>query len=537
MSIFKQLVVLVSVALFGLIVITILAIVKLDGVYEETNYANVNSIPSILLIDEAVDHIATMRVVAYKYHVEDNPEQKKKNEERLLEAEKDLYVVFDKYEKLLSDDTDKKMLSDERAAAKEYIALLTEIMNLSKSGDEAGAKALLLKKHKDTVAKLNDVVEEHLLYNEKLANEQAKFAAEHKSSADMMMIILGLIVAVITLFLSMSIVKSIMNGVHMIRDGISRFVKDKELKFRIDYNHDNEIKEIVNSFNSLVDTLEATIDDAKHSSNENASVSHELSSTSLQIGKNAEESAKIVNQTIDDMSSIKSFVQQTAQMSEATKKEIISAGEKLESSKNEIISLREEVSLASESESALAVKLEEMSRDADQVKQILTVISDIADQTNLLALNAAIEAARAGEHGRGFAVVADEVRKLAERTQKSLFEINATINIIVQAIMDSADQMGKNAENILRLVEVSGHVEEMIVDTSTIMSSSVESVSVSATNSLKIADDTSKIMDMVSNINHLTNQNARSVEEIASAAEHVYQLTENLSAKLNQFKS
>ncbi|HEX5330318.1 methyl-accepting chemotaxis protein [Sulfuricurvum sp.] len=537
MTIFKQLILLVSVAILGLITVTVLAVVKLDTVYEETNYGNVNSIPSILTLNSAVDDIAVMRVVAYKYHVETSSEQKKKNEERLLEAEAALEKVFSDYEKLLSDDKDKAMLKADREAAKGYMALLTEIMDLSKQGLEAEAKALLSEKHKDTVAKLNDAIENHLVYNAELAKIEAEHAKEHKSSADTMMIILGLIVIVFTIAMSMWIVKSIMSGVDTIHDGIKLFVQDKELKFRIKYDQNNEIKEIVNSFNSLVETLEVTIEDAKHSSNENASVSQELSSTSLHIGKNAEESARIVSQTIDEMNAIKSFVQQTTAMSEATKKDILDAGDKLERSKNEIISLREDVSAASEAESALAVKLEEMSRDADQVKQILTVISDIADQTNLLALNAAIEAARAGEHGRGFAVVADEVRKLAERTQKSLFEINATINVIVQAIMDSADQMGKNAENILRLVDVSGGVEEMIVDTSTIMSQSVESVSTNAANSVKIADDTDKIVSMVSNINQLTTQNARSVEEIASAAEHLYQLTEGLSGKLNQFKS
>jgi methyl-accepting chemotaxis protein len=537
MTIYKQLLVLASVAMIGLISIVGLAVVKLETVYDETNHANENAIPSILALDEAVDHIATMRVVAYKYHVEENPEQKRKNEERLLKAEADLENAFKTYDKLVSDDKDRAMLKTDRDTAKAYISLLKEIMDLSNKGEEAEAKALLLAKHKETVSSLNDAIEAHLTFNATLAAHHAKEAEKHKTSADLLMIIIGLIAIGITLFMSISIIKSIMSGVHMIRDGISYFVQEKELKFRIQYNQNNEIKEIVNSFNMLVETLESTIDDAKSSSNENSSVSHELSSTSLQIGKNAEESAKIVNKTIDDMLSIKTFVQQTADLSEMTKKEIIIAGEKLEHSKNEIIALREEVNLASEAESALAVKLEEMSRDAEQVKQVLIVISDIADQTNLLALNAAIEAARAGEHGRGFAVVADEVRKLAERTQKSLFEINATINVIVQSIMDSAEQMGKNAENILRLVEVSGDVEEMIVDTSTIMSTSVESVSNSAENSLKIADDTGKIMDMVSNINDLTNQNARSVEEIASAAEHLYQLTENLSGKLNQFKS
>lgn len=239
----------------------------------------------------------------------------------------------------------------------------------------------------------------------------------------------------------------------------------------------------------------------------------------------------------DGMNFLQSTIEENLKMLEninhLNEKTFKETGE-LKSQTAEILSSIEQVSQMSGDLSNDASSLD---GSVNSIVEIINLIKDISDQTNLLALNAAIEAARAGEHGRGFAVVADEVRKLAERTQKSLTEINATINVIVQAINESSEQMSINSKQISELTGVANNAQNTIRDMSGIMRSAIGLSDKTIEDYIKTGKDIDDIVKSMEGISQISSQSARSVEEIASAAEHLNKMTDALNAKLGEFRT
>ncbi len=310
-----------------------------------------------------------------------------------------------------------------------------------------------------------------------------------------------------------------------------------DLTKRIIVDSTDEIKDVADNINEFISKVHNSVDGAKKSSFENSSVSNELSVTALQVGSNVEKSVKIVDETTENASSTQNQIKVAIQDALRSKQEMLEANGMLNNARDEIVILTSKVQTSVESEQELAMKIEELSRDTEQVKDVLVVISDIAEQTNLLALNAAIEAARAGEHGRGFAVVADEVRKLAERTQKSLAEINATINVIVQSTASASDEMSANSKQMEELSTISTEVESKIDSTTELVHKATEASDKVVEDFELTGDQLNGIVEGIKEINSISSENARSVEEIASAAEHLNSLTDELSTKLEQFKT
>jgi len=154
-----------------------------------------------------------------------------------------------------------------------------------------------------------------------------------------------------------------------------------------------------------------------------------------------------------------------------------------------------------------------------------------------LALNAAIEAARAGEHGRGFAVVADEVRKLAEQTQKSLLEIDATTNLMVQEIANASDAISKNAQNIEKLSTDALEVNENIDETSKTVRVAQKVSDDSLKESIELAEDVEKILSKIEEVYGTSKENIKVIEDMKNISKRIKESAKDLNTKLNSFKT
>ncbi len=313
---------------------------------------------------------------------------------------------------------------------------------------------------------------------------------------------------------------------------------DKDLRVKIDVGDRNdEISQVGRGINLFVENARLIMEEIKGISTSNKTSMDELVQIAQETQKNMKDSSTTLNSVKNKATDVASMMNASIEQSQGLRKRLIETQGLVKESKDAIGDLFSQITESAHTEEELSSKVEQLSRNADDVKSILDIINDIADQTNLLALNAAIEAARAGEHGRGFAVVADEVRNLAGRTQKSLAEINSTIMVIVQEINDVSSQMNLNSQKMERLSDMSKSVQETYEK----MSSNLSSVVLDSNQSM---DDYAKsghqIEAMVSDfveVEKVASKTLADSSDILNIATHVSGTTMNLDKQVNLFKT
>ncbi|MBP1682316.1 MAG: chemotaxis sensory transducer [Proteobacteria bacterium] len=350
--------------------------------------------------------------------------------------------------------------------------------------------------------------------------------------------VMGLIMLVLSVAIMIFLIKILLQPLDQLNQVVQDLSSSEgDLRQRLQAASHDEFGQVSGNINKFIEKLHEIVKKSKEISNENASISEELSRTASEVVRNVDAEAKIVSKTKESGIALTSAIEVSVQKATTSQEALRKTQQDINTVKNQAEQLERTMQETAVKEQGLADRLNTVSHNANEVKEVLSIIRDIADQTNLLALNAAIEAARAGEHGRGFAVVADEVRKLAERTQKSLVEIDATINVVVQSIMDANTDIAHNAQEVNALASISIELQNGMNNIDTTIQKTIEDAHATVDNFVHTATQIKGMVDEIEKINVISKENVTSIDNVSQASEHLHAMTENLNNELGKFKS
>jgi methyl-accepting chemotaxis protein len=340
--------------------------------------------------------------------------------------------------------------------------------------------------------------------------------------------------------------KDIVGGVNELLDAVIKPVQDGtqvlevmatgDLTVRVHGEYKGQHAKIKNSINKLGDSLESLIKEVTEAVAATASASTQISSSAEEMAAGAQEQSAQASEVASAVEQMTSTILQTTKHASTAAESSKRAGSLAKEGGEVVAQTVVGMNRIAEVVRNAAQTVQELGASSDQIGEIVQVIDDIADQTNLLALNAAIEAARAGEQGRGFAVVADEVRKLAERTTKATKEIGEMIKKIqgdtggaVKSISLGTEEVEKGKQ----LADKAGKSLQEIIKGSNDVVDVVNQVAAASEEQSSASEQISRNIEAISSV---TQQSAAGTQQIARAAEDLNRLTDRLQNLVSSFK-
>jgi len=433
-----------------------------------------------------------------------------------------------------------RLLSKSKDSTLKFLVESKKLMQSIESNNSDETRKAAWRKYKAEFSPLAISAREDFADLTKVANsyrteihERAKTTVE---SAVGVIVLVSVVILVVGIVLSMLISRSIISPLLSLNKTINEIEQNSDLTLRTNIAGKDELSSVGHAVDSLMmkfhETLN-TIMNAANSLNQSASeLATSSSNTSENINKQRLETDMVVtamNEMAITAQEVASNAASTASGAEESNQQAIEGQSVVSNTVNSISSLADQIDTAANS-------IDKVSTDSQEIGRVLDVISGIAEQTNLLALNAAIEAARAGEQGRGFAVVADEVRSLASRTESSTQEIKAMIDSLQDSSKQAVEIMSSSKEQAESSVQNAQSAGEALDQITTSISTINDMAAQIATAAEEQTSVNEEINRNITNISVISDDTATEAEGTSAASHVLSDLANELNHQVSQFK-
>jgi methyl-accepting chemotaxis protein len=513
----------------------IFTIVRLGAIGNTANDVAHTQLPALLSISKIKDYFGSYRRGELLEVVSANKEDIEKYVNRNRENQEKIAAELAKYEKMVDSDGEKKLFGEFVSSLQLYLAENPKIVALALENKDAEAGELARGASSKYFNQSLKAIEGIMALQVKQTVDES-IAMADKSSAARKWVIGALVVCMVAGLLVALVVARLMSA--PLRDLARKAeqIASGDLKVTIEQNSSDEIGQLSGAFATMTRNLRDLIGRVAETANQLSAASTLLKGTAEQMSISTEEvaaQAGTVSVASEEMAATSTDIANNCHLVAGSAQDAASTTQKgFEVVKQTVQGIRQQGEVAR----ANSKNIESLGERSDQIGAIVATIEDIADQTNLLALNAAIEAARAGEQGRGFAVVADEVRALAERTTRATKEISDMIKAIQNETRSAIVSMEAGVRSAEQGAAGAGQLETVLQGVLAQINTVSMQVSQIATAAEEQTATTSEITSNIQQITEVVHGTSRGAQETVSAASSLSRQSDDLLSLVRQFR-